>query len=621
MLGSILISIGGLLFAILLIAVYFYKSKQTLVDNKFYKLSLVLLVWVIISEIAAVSALYYAYDYEVVCNVLVRINGFLTISWILSICYYIVSIGYLYKEKEFIKYCTENRTIKMIFLLYVVVCIVFFFIKFDNVSSFDYAYISGPALYYIYIVGIIAVIISSISVISRKETLVIGNKMPLIIGIVQSVLCMVTQLIVPNVLIITSSFVFDMYIIYFMFENPDLYLIKELEIAKKRADDSNKAKSDFLSNMSHEIRTPMNAIIGFSEGILNEKDFEVENAKKDISHIYLAGTNLLEIINNILDISKIETGEETVENKKYNLGNIILELTSIIEARINTKNIKFITNVDENIPRELIGDKTKLFQILLNILSNSVKYTEVGKIELTVTSEIVNNNALLHFKISDTGYGIKKEDFGKLFEKFSRLDSATENEIEGTGLGLVITKKLVNLLKGKIWFESEYGAGTIFYVDVTQKISNHEKIGDILKNKEETKKFEYIDCSNYKVLLVDDNKLNLKVAEKLLKPYNFSITSLSSGKECIDCIKKGETFDIIFLDHMMPEIDGIEVLHILKKLDGYEIPPIVALTANAITGMKEMYLNEGFDDYLSKPINTSELDKIINKYFNKERNE
>ena len=369
--------------------------------------------------------------------------------------------------------------------------------------------------------------------------------------------------------------------------------------------------------MSHEIRTPMNAIMGFSETILNDKKVNVENAKKDIEHIYIASSNLLEIMNNILDISRIETGEEKLDNKDYSIGNIVLELKSIIDARLNNPKVKFITNVDENIPSKLFGDKTKVFQILLNILSNSVKYTEVGKIELYVTADVKGNNANLHFKVSDTGFGIKEEDYDKIFEKFSRLDNATRNEIEGTGLGLVITKKLVNLLDGKIWFESQYGAGTTFYVDITQQIVDSSKLGNILTEKGITSERNYLDCSKYKVLIVDDNKLNLKVAEKILTPYKFSITTLNGGRECVDNIKEGNKYDMIFLDHMMPELDGIEVLHILEKLDSYDIPPVVALTANAITGMKEMYLNEGFDEYLAKPINISELDKIINKYFKK----
>ena len=617
MLGEVLVSIGALLFAILLCVIYFTKSKNSSVENVFFKVALILICFIIISELSAVFSLYYLGDESILSNILVRLNGFLTIAWIIVVGCYVVTLGNAFNKSNLAIYIKEDKQIKKLIILYCIIIFIFPFLSYKNVITFKYAYMSGPALYYIYLVAAITVLLSIWAERRNKYNLDKSKRIPLIIGIVETILSIIFQLMFPNVLVITGSLVFKMYLTYFMFENPDLYLIQELEKSKKKADESNRAKSEFLSNMSHEIRTPMNAIMGFSETILNEKKINLESAKKDVEHIYVAATNLLEIMNNILDISRIETGEETVDNKEYNLGSIILELGSIIEARLNNEKIKFVTNVSSDIPAKLFGDKTKLFQILLNVLSNSVKYTEVGKIELDVTCETKGDIALLHFIISDTGFGIKKEDYEKLFEKFSRLDTATKNEIEGTGLGLVITKKLVNLLDGDISFESEYGAGTTFYIDIKQKIVDNSKIGNILTVNDQKEEHKYIDCSKYKVLIVDDNKLNLKVAEKILSSYKFDITTLNGGKECIDHIKEGNKYDIIFLDHMMPEIDGIEVLHILKKLRGYEIPPIVALTANAITGMREMYLSEGFDEYLPKPISISELDKLINKYFNK----
>ncbi len=324
---------------------------------------------------------------------------------------------------------------------------------------------------------------------------------------------------------------------------------------------------------------------------------------------------MLDIINNILDISKIESGNETLVQKEYSIGNIIIGLKNMIETRLSNRPIKFVTDVDSEIPMTMYGDSTKLFQVLLNILTNSMKYTEVGRITLAITKEIKNNDVTLKFRISDTGYGIKKEDYDKLFEKFSRLNSATTNEIEGTGLGLVITKKYVDLLGGKIWFESDYGVGTTFYVEVPQKIVDPTPIGDIRDGIKQSDEIDYLDCTGKKVLVVDDNELNLKVAKKVLEKYNFEIVTTTTGKDCVYKIKEGQHYDIIFLDHMMPEMDGIEVVHILKKLADYKIPPIVALTANAITGVREMYLREGFDEYLSKPINRSELNRIINKFF------
>lgn len=615
MIGNVLFSIGSLCFAILLVIVYFIKAKQTNINNKIYKLALVTLIAVIVTELITIPILYYHKENVALGNFWARVNAFCTITWVMLMCWYLITLGRGYKVTNLKDSFMNDRRLRIIMEAYIILLITSLFFKFENVSTNEGAYISGPALYFLYIAGIIAVLISSLLLLQNKKELSKFRKGPVLIGVIETILSMIIQVIYPMNLIITGSFVFKMYLIYFMFENPDLYLAEELENAKKKADDSNKSKTDFLSNMSHEIRTPMNAIMGFSEGILNEKTFTPENAKKDIAHIYTAGTNLLEIINNILDISKIETGEEKVELRDYSIGSIVLELKSIIEARINKERIKFITDIDPKIPKQLLGDKTKLFQVLLNILSNSVKYTEVGRISLTISADISGSNANLHFKISDTGYGIKKEDYQKLFEKFSRLETATKNEIEGTGLGLVITKRLVDLMGGKIWFESEYGAGTTFYVELSQKIVNKEPIGNILIENSIKHGHTYIDCSNYKILLVDDNKLNLKVAEKVLEPYKFKITTLDNGKDCVDLIKEGAEFDMIFLDHMMPRMDGIEVLHILHKLDGYSIPPVVALTANAITGMREMYLKEGFDEYLSKPINTGDLDKLVKKYF------
>ena len=221
--------------------------------------------------------------------------------------------------------------------------------------------------------------------------------------------------------------------------------------------------------------------------------------------------------------------------------------------------------------------------------------------------------------VEDTGYGIKKEDYDKLFSKFVRLDDATNNDIEGTGLGLVITKKMVTLLKGDITFTSDYEVGTTFEVKINQKIIDYTPLGKINAKEKYIKDYELIDCSKYSVMIVDNNQLNLKVIERLLEHYKFKITPVSSGSECIYKIKEGNKYDMIFLDHMMPDMDGVEVLNILKSLDSYNIPPVVALTANAITGMKEKYISEGFDEYLPKPINNDELNKLINKYFKEDK--
>ena len=614
MLGNALFAIGGMLFAILLIIIYFIRAKQTNIDNKLYKALVIGVLPVILTEIIAVAIIYHFPQYEFLGDSASSLYSIVLIAWIMIACAYVITIGSAYKYSD-LRDLIKKDEIRAVLIVYISLTLISLFLGFKTTATETEAYMGGAAFYFLFLVSSFYVVLSFIVAIANKNELIKENKIPIIIGAIVLVISMVTQILYPMLLTVTPCLVFELYLVYFTFENPDLYLIKELKEEKQKADESNSAKTDFLSNMSHEIRTPMNAILGFSEGVLNEEKFDEEIARKDISHIYSAGSNLLEIINNILDISKIETGEEKVEAKEYSIGSIVLELKSIIESRLNNTKIKFITNIDQNIPSVLIGDKTKLFQVLLNILSNSVKYTEVGKITLNISSEIKGNNAILDFKISDTGYGIKKEDYEKLFEKFARLDTATKKEIEGTGLGLVITKRLVKIMGGDIWFESEYGAGTNFYIELSQKIANKKPIGDILIENISEEQHDYIDCTGYKTLLVDDNKLNLMVAEKLLSPYNFSITKIDNGKDCVNHIKEGNEYDIIFLDHMMPNMDGIEVLHILHKLEDYNIPPIVALTANAITGTREMYLKEGFDDYLPKPININDLDKLIKKYF------
>ena len=615
---NLLFSFGSLFFSFLLTIVYFIKAKQTTIDNKIFKTLLIILNLTVISEIVAVAVIYYYPDKVFIGELLARINWILTISWIMDIAWYVLTIGTAYKITDYRKYIIKNKDFRILLYIYVISVVISLFIEFNNYSDKHGAYISGPALYLMYIVGFIAILSSTINTIRGNKKVPKDKIIPIVIGIIVSSTAMVLQRIFPMYLMLTSMFTFDTYIIYFIFENPDLFVIKELDIARSKAEYSDRSKTELLSNMAHEVRTPINSILGFSEDILLDKDFSIETAKKDALSILSAGDNMLEIINNILDVSKIETEEEQVENKEYSLENVITDLKSIIEARLITDKVEFILEVAPETPAKLLGDRNKLFQILLNVLSNSVKYTEVGRIKLKITSQIQNNNVLLNFKISDTGYGIKKEDYNKIFEKFSRLDIATQKEIDGTGLGLLITKKLVDLLGGKIWFESEYGAGSIFYIDITQGFIDDIKFdSNSLQGDLDTNKKTYLDCSNYKVLLVDDDELNIKVTKEIFSNYKFNIKTLTNGEDCINDIKRGSTYDLIFLDHVMPDIDGIETLQVLRKLDGYDIPPVVVLTANTANDIQDLYYKEGFDEYLSKPISITELDKIVNKYFNK----
>ncbi len=614
MLSGLMLTIGSLLFIILLFIVYFSKQRFLSIRNKIYRYMLVVEIVLIISEIIASFVVYFGFN-DIINLIVYRLHWSTGIIWFSLLYYYSLVFLDNLKANNLMEIVVKNKRTKVMTIIFIACFILYFFVPFERLDGLNISYIPGAASYFVLSFCAFVVFMIATYTLRNAKDAPLRKKVSIWLMIVELAIILGLQLTFPYVAFSAIGAAVQMFFLYFNIENPDLKIISELEMVKEQTERSNKAKSDFLSNMSHEIRSPMNAIVGLSESLLNDPNFDEESARTDIKHISSAGNSLLDIINNILDISKIESGKETLDLKEYSIGNIAMELASIIEARIGDRPIKLIMDVDTNIPSKLYGDSTKLFQILLNILTNSVKYTEVGKIKLTITGDVLGDKVNLHFKVADTGYGIKKEDYDKLFEKFSRLDTATKNEIEGTGLGLVITKKYVDLMGGKIWFESEWEVGTTFFVDVTQKIVSMEKLGVITEPQKNDKELDYLDCTGKRALIVDDNKLNIKVAKRLLESYKFDIDTSSSGKNCIYKVKEGTNYDIIFLDHMMPEMDGIEVLHVLKKLDGYKIPPIVALTANAITGMKEMYLKEGFDEYLSKPINVPELNKIIEKYF------
>ena len=611
---GLILTIGSFGFMVLLMISYFLQEHLQNLGSRLYRLMLYIVIGILVTQIGAAhfivsgDSVFWGYFF-------LRLTWLIGLSWFYV--FYLYSICFLkdINAKDIIELIKSDFRCKIVSILFFIGLVIYMILPFKRMTYDTFTYLPGLAAYFVSSFAILTIILLIILVIKRRNEISARSRRAITLILLDSSITMVFQVVFSRTLILGLAFGLGMYFLYFYIENPDLMMVNNLEKLKIDIEKSNLAKSDFLSNMSHEIRSPMNAIVGFSETILNNPDYDPEQTKSDIEHIATSGNNLLDIINNILDISKIESGNETLDQKEYSVGNVIMELGSIIEARLANRPIKFIAEVDSDIPSKVYGDSTKLFQVLLNILTNSIKYTEVGRIRLDATKEIKNNDVTLKFKISDTGYGIKQEDYDKLFEKFSRLNSATTNEIEGTGLGLVITKKYVDLLGGKIWFESDYGVGTTFFVEVTQKIVDPTPIGDIREGSKQGDDIDYLDCTGKKVLVVDDNELNLKVARKVLEKYKFEIDTINNGKDCVYRIKEGQHYDIIFLDHMMPEMDGIEVVHILKKLADYKIPPIVALTANAITGVREMYLREGFDEYLSKPINRSELNRIVNKYF------
>ncbi len=596
-------------FSLLVIILFYVKGHINSKETQIFSVLIISNFVGLIIELLCTYASFIYFDHPLISVIIYKIYLFYIILWISTFAYYIYSI--INNDLEIKK----NRYVIFI-IYYIIVGIILSILPINIIieNDFKIRYTTGASVYFTYLISALAIIVILFMLVTNINKLKNKKYIPVFIFLIIGGIAISIQISNPQLLIMTYIETLICVIMYFTIENPDVKMLQQMTLAKDLAEKANRAKSDFLSSMSHEIRTPLNAIVGLSEDIVSYKDQVPNEVALDATDIQNASQTLLEIVGNILDINKIESEKMEIINTPYNLKKEIVSLCKVTTSRIKEKPIEFKLDIAEDLPEELIGDRIHIKQVINNLLSNAIKYTEKGMITLGIKCINEKDICKLIISVKDTGKGIKAENINKLFTKFERLDVEMNSTTEGTGLGLAITKSLVEMMGGKINVQSQYGKGSIFVVYLPQKISNQKRENiDINELSNENKK----DLSGKKILIVDDNKLNIKVAIKALQDFNFEIEECYDGIECIEKVKEKE-YDLILMDIMMPNMSGERALAKLKENKEFKTP-VIALTADAVSGAREKYIKEGFVDYISKPFNKEQVkEKIENIFIKKE---
>ncbi len=620
---------GSLVLAIYLVVLFFIKGSVKNYETTIYR------------KLIIINLLYSTFG--VVIYLFAMKVGHLYFTGVLQSFYLIMMdlmllflLEYVIELNTFSK--KSKKVMNIVFSVITTIIVLFILIlPMDTIISGETVDLNGPAYYaaMVEIVLYMFLIIFFCVLIYTRNKNEKSKLLPFIILFVFFIIGLILRNYYPEVITETFIFTLSYLVMYHTIENPDLKMLKQMELAKDQAERANNAKSDFLSSMSHEIRTPLNAIVGFSEDLQSYKDTADPEIIEDANYIMEASKTLLEIVGNILDINKIESNKMEITEVKYNFKEEIENLAKIDATRIGEKNINFKINLAPDIPYELLGDKTHMKEIVNNLLTNAIKYTEQGEIELSVKCINQNNISNLIISVRDTGRGIKAENIEKLFTKFERLDVEKNSTTEGTGLGLAITKALVEMMGGKINVQSTFGQGSLFVVQIPQKISMLADpnqtieinitpkqtavpvVQEIVEPKVEVETPNIVLPTGFnskKLLIVDDNKLNIKVARRALQDFDLEIDECYDGEECLKKVVNGDEYDLILMDIMMPNMSGETAIAKLRENPNFKIPTI-ALTADAVAGAQEKYISEGFVDYIAKPFSKEQIKEKLDKIF------
>ena len=605
---SLFFQIASIFYIILIGVAYFCKKKVDTLENRIYSSLIIIIFITLILDCLSVS-LGLIYPDFYLTNLFGKLYLISILAWVFVFTYYIFVISFHKDENNIIidkssnVYLYFRKYFYLFLLLFVIAGCIVFVTPLNVYGDGKIMYTYGPSAILSYSFAAICIIFWVIFIVLNIKRVGFKKYIPVFAFVVVAGIAAAIQSSFPQYLLVTAAATFITILTYFTIENPDIKIIEQLQLAKEQADKANQAKTDFLSSMSHEIRTPLNAIVGFSDCICHADT--LEEAKDNAKDIVNASNTLLEIVNGILDISKIEAGKLEIVNSPYDAKELFSSLAKLIKPRMNEKGLDFQVYIAPDLPKVLYGDHANVKKVVTNILSNASKYTDKGFVRYEVNCVNNGNRCRLIISVEDSGRGIKKENIDKLFTKFQRLEEDRNTTIEGTGLGLAITKQLVELMGGKVIVHTVYGEGSKFTIILDQPIEKESAL-----QKVQGPNLTHLDLTGVKILVVDDNTLNLKVSTKLFERYHAMIECVDSGFRCLEKIQAGEKYDIILLDDMMPKMSGVETLKKLKQLPNFSTP-VVALTANAITGMREKYISDGFNDYLAKPIEKDEMIRVF----------